>query len=243
MSTHLYYQSPINFDTKSIDYEISQELKVKGTNHFAELNDHKEYQVKDEIILTVNGKTYYLIEYHFHTQKSEHSINNLKTDAEFHQVFSDRKESCGKDTCLCDGINIDPEANYLVVARFVNFDTRIKKDLTKLQVKLPRKYFLVDGTLTAAVDNNYPPIRFLVGDDIPFDVLSFSEEDFNEKNSKPSRSIQATDNRIILYFCQSNLPVYELQVPGMRHFSECESPRKIPNLKKFLEIWNQGQKH
>ncbi len=196
----IYYQSPINLEYKNITHQIQQDLKIKGKNLGATLNDHKEYVLNPDnpVYLKIGKRKYILHEYHFHTQQSEHTIDGAKTDAELHYVFMEEHCKSSHDSLhVCDG-EFDGASNVLVIGRFVNFDNCKFRDLTELQVKLPKHYFEMDGTLTANSTNipgNYAPVRFLVGTK----PIKFSAEDFNPANSKTSRPLQPSDNRIILY--------------------------------------------
>lgn len=206
------YQSPIPLSDNNVSFYIQESLVVHGQNAGAILNEetNKNYEIRhnDNIILTANGIKYRLDEYHFHViTKSEHSVNGKKYDAELHYVFIeiDNNEvqpsppKPHKCSSICDGKG-EIGKNYLVIARFIRFGkNKAVQNLNKLNVKLPKKFFEYDGTLTTVPPglppNDYLPVRWVVGNDKP---LTLSEKDFNKLNSKTSRPLQPLDGRLIL---------------------------------------------
>lgn len=198
----VYYQSPIDCKNSDIGFKINSILKSKGINIGATLSSSKNYVIdqKSPMLFKFDDKKHIMTEYHFHTDKSEHALNGVKYDAECHQVFV--KHSKGQvhkfdGKCICDG-HFDKDEEYLVVATFVNFDTCIKKNLNKLQFEIPESYFLMDGTLTTNstdISNNYTPVKFLINES----PINISAKSFNSSNSKGSRALQPSDNRILLH--------------------------------------------
>jgi len=187
------YQSPISLDVcNSIDFY--QHIHLDGINKGSQYNSEKKiFEVQDKIFLKVNGRKYQLDEYHFHNP-SEHKINGMNYEAEIHYVFIELEH--GKNTknnnecldiCNCCG----HDENILVIGRTICESEKIK-DLTKIQVKIPDKYYEYDGSLTTG---NYSPVRWIVGENhIHFNITEIS------KIAKTSRPLQNLDGRILLYY-------------------------------------------
>lgn len=204
----IYYQSPIDLKTDDISFKIYQKIITSGINKHAILETDKTYNPdpKHPVYLTIDERKFQLQEYHFHTQKSEHAINGKKKDAELHYVFTEITDNNDQKHCkcnhhICDG-QIDPNTNYVVIARLIRFKCNelcCDTDLDNLQVELPKTYFECDGTLTANatpdIPNNYAPVRFIVGDR----SIKMCASNFDNSNSKTSRSLQDLNNRIILH--------------------------------------------
>ena len=209
----LKYQSPINLDYKDISFDISQCLKVKGKNKFAELNHEKHiFEVKDKVILKIENERYQLVEYHFHLfpgtggcTGSEHTLKSKRFDSEVHFVFTKLGKDVKHIKCnhnlfdVCSGKSPSDAGDLLVIGRFIKFgDKTIINDLHKLQVKLPEKYFEYDGALTAPLeDNNFSSVRWLVGTK----PVELKKEQLSKDNAKTTRCIQPLDGRIILFSC------------------------------------------
>ena len=89
MSNCHIYQSPIDLRREDVDFNIKQQIFIRGKIINTTLNENKQYIVHDKVILIVNGRQYQLQEYHFHHFKntlgceySEHALEGLKFDAE-----------------------------------------------------------------------------------------------------------------------------------------------------------------
>lgn len=205
MLTSNPYQSPIILHhCGSCNINMYKPLSIKGTNYGAIYDASKHiFKVTDKVIVKLNSNKYQLEEYHFHIP-GEHDVNGKIYAAEVHYVFAQlkRDEKCRpadyvcRNICCCNGDGNeeskqeDDNRNILVIGRTIcttNKDT----DLSTIQVDLPSRYYMYDGSLTTG---NYSPVRWIVGDE-PI-RLSFEEI---EKFSKNARTIQSLDGRIILY--------------------------------------------
>ncbi|AYV86880.1 MAG: hypothetical protein Sylvanvirus12_12 [Sylvanvirus sp.] len=226
----IYYQSPIDLRRSDIFFKVHQTLSTHGKNTGAKFNPTTQnYEVGDDVkvLISANGRTYRLDEYHVHVKVgSEHAIEGKKADAELHYVFVQIDDDCpegkigklhfgcskdsyeSKDSkpriCsdICGGHGV-ASANHLVLARLINFADRPMKDLHTLQVKLPKtSYFEYSGTLTAIPKNNpsHLPNNYAP---VLFIVaehhLKWNRKNFNALNSKTSRPLQPLDGRVLLH--------------------------------------------
>jgi carbonic anhydrase len=83
------YQSPIHLNKKDAIYIIPDNIIIEGTNNGALYNKkQKIFKLKDTITMKIHNKNYKLIEYHFHIP-SEHTIDDIVTEAEIHYVFNE----------------------------------------------------------------------------------------------------------------------------------------------------------
>ena len=187
------YQSPISIHSKDSIY-IHQCMNVKGHNHCAVYDPSaKIFTITDRVYLTLDYDIYQWIEYHFHVS-AEHIIDGVQKPAELHYVFQKCQEDmslCGtrcRDICSCcqDLSNTD----ILVIGRIID-DSETKVDLSNIQVKLPRKFYEYDGTLTTG---SFSPVRWIIGKR-PLDI-SIAEI---VPIAKTARPIQPSDNRLLLY--------------------------------------------
>jgi len=186
------YQSPICLTTNDVVH-FHQYFEIHGRNIDAIYNvETKNYEVTSKVILNLNRKKYVLDEYHFHTP-GEHIINTDKYQGEAHFVFIQCKDKEFQPirfhSNIC-GCHQPHDADIVVIGRMIQ-NSNETKDLANLQVKPPHYYFEYDGTLTTA---NYSPVRWIVGE-IPIN-LNISQL---SSITKPSREIQVSDGRIILY--------------------------------------------
>jgi carbonic anhydrase len=201
MAPACFYQSPIALRCCDA-IRVKSKICIEGKNKCAHYNrETKNFEVNDEVLLHVNGKTYRLDEYHFHVP-GEHKVNDRIYPAEIHYVFLEVHNHCHDHPVapvqpiapvhydLCEGIY--PNVNVLVIARVIE-NTRKTKDLTKLQVKVPSSFFEYDGTLTTG---EALPVRWIVGDK----PLCFNIEELIHV-AKPSRDLQDLDGRMVLHSC------------------------------------------
>jgi len=212
----LYYQSPINLKESDITFRVLQNIKVTGKIRKTRFDpEHKNYFVLNNVFIEVHGRTYKLIQYHFHAlELSEHAINGEKFDAEVHYVFEpENKELKHQETkgnhphfcsCLCDGRSHSEEEDVFVIGRFITFTKKCTKlaDLKKFPLRIPRDYFIYDGTLSTEASsghgsNNFPPVRWNIGGK----PIKVDRDQFRAFNSKPSRKLQPIDNRLVLHTC------------------------------------------
>jgi carbonic anhydrase len=205
------YQSPISLHSSTC-IPINQEIKICGINHWSEYNyGTKNFEVKDEIFLTVQSEKYKLVEYHFHN-KGEHTINHKCYDGEVHFVFIECSNvpKYNKNVNLCKCHSADsfpgtvfrvnsanceedktvPVTDIVVIGRMIKH-TDIKQELENIHIKIPSNYFEYDGTLTTGT---YSPVRWIIGKH----SIRLNMEDV-AKQSKSARPIQDNDGRIVLY--------------------------------------------
>lgn len=200
------YQSPIALDHDN-RIKIHKKIHIKGVNRGAEFNSEtKNFEVKDDVIISVGNKHYRLEEYHFHV-RSEHKVNGNFYPAEIHYVFIEIDDNEARKrhqtTChnLCCPSNSGSKnsqtpgnpnnCNDVVVISRVILDVHEYKNLDILQVKVPHFYYEYDGTLTTG---NYAPVRWIVGETpIHFDIRQL------ERVAKPAKPLQDLDGRIVLY--------------------------------------------
>ena len=195
------YQSPINISS-SDNIGIEQKITIHGKNRGTTYNsDAKIFEINDSIILEIDSKKYELDEYHFHIP-GEHRIDKQKYDAEIHYVFIELGKGKGKtekinnikhhNVCGCNGDTIIPNENILVISKFINFSHHCThNDVSMLQVKIPRKYFEYDGSLTTG---SFAPVRWIIGKN----HIEFNQNEIINK-AKTARKLQKLDGRIILY--------------------------------------------
>ena len=201
------YQSPIILD-KSDYIKIRETIEIYGRNEDAVFNPvTKNYEVKRNIIVTLNHKKYRLDEYHFHNP-SEHKVNGNTYRAEIHYVFveidSDMKEknenkneespTIREHSNICCGSHEThykhPNKNIIVIGRII-VNNESHKDFTNLQVKAPHYYYQYDGTLTTG---SYSPVRWIIGEaPVHYNLKQI------ETIAKPARPLQPLDGRIILF--------------------------------------------
>lgn len=103
---------------------------------------------------------------------------------------SESYESDSECNCCYKYINFNKVYNILVIGQVIH-DSDITKDLRTLQLKVPKKYFEYDGTLTT---DAFSSVRWIIDDDI----LKLNIKDI-VRVSKTSRQIQNNDGRIILF--------------------------------------------
>lgn len=198
------YQSPISLDHEN-RIKIHKKIHIEGINRGSKYNSEtKNFEVKDNVIITVGKKRYRLEEYHFHV-RSEHKVNGEFYPAEIHYVFIEIEfddntpltrttEKC-HNLCQCTNnigsiTKLDIDTDIIVIGRVI-LDVPEYKNLDILQVKVPHFYYEYDGTLTTG---NYTPIRWIVGETpIHFDLRQL------EQIAKAARPIQELDGRIVLY--------------------------------------------
>jgi len=189
-----YYQSPICLYTHN-SIPISQYICVDGENTGSIYNKTKKiYEVQDFIELRIGSRKYQLLEYHFHVP-SEHIIDDTKFPSEIHYVFIEEEMGVvhqGRpcpDVCGCCNSG-DISGNILVIGRTIKNDDE-NDDLEKINVRVPRKYYMYDGTLTTG---DFAPVRWIVGKHpIHLNVQEIA------KIAKDARHIQSDDGRIVLY--------------------------------------------
>lgn len=210
------YQSPICL-YKSQAIPLKQHIEIHGQNSNAVYNhDTKNFEVLENVFITLNNKKYKLEEYHFHIP-SEHKINGVKYAAEIHYVFfeytkedEDLSESVSNTKCrdVCgfhckkytngekeihdanDCNDIIGKKDIVVIGRLIQH-AEIYKDLMNISVKVPHYYYQYDGTLTTG---SYLPVRWIIGEiPIHYDL----EQLF--LISKSTRELQNHDGRIVLY--------------------------------------------
>ena len=202
------YQSPIALDHDN-RIKIHKKIHIKGVNRGAEFNSEtKNFEVNDNVIITIKNKQYRLEEYHFHVS-SEHKVNGNFYPAEIHYVFIEIDDNEARKrhrtTChnLCksnSGSNSESNSENMstnniqediVVISRVILDVPEYKNLDILQVKVPHFYYEYDGTLTTG---NYAPVRWIVGETpIHFDIRQL------ERIAKPAKPLHDLDGRIVLY--------------------------------------------
>lgn len=189
-----YYQSPICLQ-KHNSLSFSQNICIDGENMGAVYNKNKKiYEVQDFIELRIGSHKYQLIEYHFHTP-SEHIVDDIQHSAEIHYVFIEEDMGVlrqGKecpDVCGCCS-STDISGNILVIGRTIKDDDEID-DLHTINVRVPRKYYMYDGTLTTG---DFAPVRWIVGR-YP---IHMNVSEIN-KIAKGARDLQSNDGRIVIY--------------------------------------------
>jgi carbonic anhydrase len=208
------YQSPIILHhCYSCNINVDKQIHIKGFNYGAIYDPSKHiFKVQDKIIIKLNSNKYQLEEYHFHTP-GEHDVNNKIYDAEVHYVFVQlhpgekhrpenyicRNVCCDNEPdtsnesktdddcdCPCD----DTVRNILVIGRLICPDDDCI-ELDKIQVDVPSRYYMYDGSLTTG---NYAPVRWIVGDS-PI-CMNVNEIEYFTKSARP---IQSLDGRIVLF--------------------------------------------
>ena len=188
----LRYQSPIVLSNCNT-LEIKQSIDIKGRNKGAIYNiEEKIFEVSDEIILTVGNKRYQLQEYHFHIP-GEHKIKGNIYPSEVHYVFEeiteDNKNKKKRHYNICGG-KIPEDVNLLVIGRVI-CPSKKPKELSKLQVRIPKCYFEYDGGLTTG--DLSTPVLWIVGKhSLRFNINQLTSI------AKTSRPLQPLDGRIIL---------------------------------------------
>ena len=199
MEDPLRYQSPIPLCIDNDDlFYVKQSIRIHGKNKGAEyIEVSKMYQVKEKIIMKIDGKPYQLDEYHFHVP-AEHTINGKTYPAEVHFVFYElsdefkRHRNKTKSRTENGCCNYDMDDNILVIGRVIK-DTKKCADLSKLQVNIPSSYFEYDGSLTGTGDETVP-VRWIVGNryiKLPLDKIY--------PIAKTARPLQPLDDRILLF--------------------------------------------
>uniref|UniRef100_A0A6C0DPZ1 carbonic anhydrase n=1 Tax=viral metagenome TaxID=1070528 RepID=A0A6C0DPZ1_9ZZZZ len=194
------YQSPICLE-KSIAIPLQQHIEIFGKNENAIYNhDTKNFEVQENVFITLNSKKYKLEEYHFHIP-SEHKINGQKYAAEIHYVFfeytdndqclnNNQPKHSNKDCRDVCGCHTTYSENIIVIGRLIQH-AEIYRNLVNIQVKVPHYYYQYDGTLTTG---NYSPVRWIIGENpvhYDFEQLLLI--------AKSVRELQNLDGRIILY--------------------------------------------
>jgi carbonic anhydrase len=189
-----HYQSPIQIEPFNY-ININQCIEKCGKNVNAHYNHKtKIFEVKSQVIVKINSKTYKLVEYHFHIP-SEHIINGKKYNAEIHYVFIEYNDDATTSVtydksreCACCSENYSQ--NLLVIARTIKNDKSKKYNIKNMQLKIPRTYYEYDGTLTTG---DYKPVRWIIGNNpIKLNIKQIKHI------SKTARPIQELDGRIIL---------------------------------------------
>lgn len=191
------YQSPINL--KKNDCILKKIfLELEGSNYHSMYDpETKNFNVKNNIILTIDKKIYQLVEYHFH-KPGEHALNGHFSTAEVHYVFeeitNENRPHQGMD--VCGGKIPDDAGKLLVIGHLIDIlpsqNDNIVKKLEKFPILLPNNFFMYDGSLTTPPFNL--PIKWIVSDKILC-------KDLGDISSiaKHSRPLQPNDGRIILY--------------------------------------------
>ena len=205
-----YYQSPIILEPFNY-IEIAQYINHSGINDDAHYNkETRNFEVKSNIYIALNSKTYKLDEYHFHIP-SEHIVDGEKYDAEIHYVFIEQAvehptkndslhiqftNKIYSNICNC-GESTDyycQDADVVVIGRTIKnncISKRSKHKLKNMPIKIPHTYYQYDGTLTTGA---FLPVRWLIGSKpIYLDIEQI------HRVAKPARPIQDSDGRIILF--------------------------------------------
>jgi len=192
------YQSPIDLSHCDI-YSIDQHVKLNGKNKHVVYNYHKKiFEVKDEIILKVNGKKYQMEEYHFHC-RSEHKLNDKFYDGEVHYVFieigSEKLKGNHKCCDICGSAGSGTSNSILVIGAVIKHKEHKehKELLTRYNIKVPSQYFIYDGSLTTG---NYAPVRWYFSRK---HILSNIDE--IKKIAKTARKLTSFDGIIVLFNC------------------------------------------
>jgi len=186
------YQSPIAL-TKREAIRFSQHFRLLGENKNSVYDPSRNFfQVKNNVKLEVGSRNYRLAEYHFHVP-CEHIVEKEHNLAEIHYVFVEEQdfiEGRCPDVCGCSMPN-EISGNILVLGRTIRQEGKETEDLANFPVRIPRNYFMYDGTLTTG---NFAPVRWIVGrDPIYLNVLEIAPV------AKHARPIQEEDGRIVLY--------------------------------------------
>lgn len=167
------YQSPIVLDKTNVIY-IHQDIEVCGENEGAIFDPiAKVYNVQDIIIIEIDCIKYRMVEYHFHVP-AEHSIHNTIYPAEIHYVFNE----------------INNISNVLVIGKAISNISR-HVDLSKLQIRIPEKYFEYDGSLTTA---SFSPAKWI----FDYRIKHLNIQDIIQV-AQTAIPLQPLDGRIILF--------------------------------------------